>query len=190
MIFFLGDLLFSIAAGAVLVCIAYVVFPWTAHLSFRELPAAFWALLSGRQARRRLLFLLKARRDADRDLAASLPKGELGIVIGARQVYAGLAIAWQWMTAHLAGGSRCAALREMTAAQDGMSAAVAQAVAGVASLDAAVREMHLAVTAASLPGMRYCQCTGCEAGRARAGHDRYERDFADVIRDKRAGRFL
>jgi hypothetical protein len=154
-----GACLFVSAAGAFLVGVSYVVFPWTLQLGFRELPAAFWALLSGRRALRRLRRLLKARHEADREIEASLPKGELGIVIAARQVYAGLAAAWQ------------------------------RAVVKLVSLPSAGEGPRLPgpVTAACLEQARRSDA-GREAVRARAEHDRYEREFAAASR--RAARCL
>lgn len=179
MIFFLGYFLFGIAAVAVLAGISYVVFPWTAHLGFCELPAAFWALLSGPPARRRLRFLLKARYAADRDRAATLPEGEMRIVSAVRWV-AGRELAFlQWM------------LAKLTASPFGPPGARYRGHPVPGPVTAAFLEQaRVGSRTVSLPGMRYCQCAGCEAGRSRAQHDRYERDFVNAIRDKRAGRFL
>lgn len=90
---FFGDFLFACAAVGFLACVTFLVFPWTQQLGFREMPAALWCALASPRHRRALRFLLKARRDADREVLDSLPKGELYV-----SLLAGLAATWQRVT--------------------------------------------------------------------------------------------
>jgi hypothetical protein len=117
---------------------AVVARPWYTWLHLAELPGALLALLSGRQGRRRLYFLLKARRAATQEVTAAQPPGELGIVIALR-----------WMAARL------------TASPFG-------------PVPARPRGQRLPAP----PACPEHQDAGAEAVRARAEHDRYEREFA------------
>lgn len=80
-------------------CLALLVHPLLRHLKISEVPAALLACVCGRSFRRRLLFVLRSRRESCLEDIACLPPGPLWVVLAwnstAALVRRRLAFAWK-----------------------------------------------------------------------------------------------